>query len=213
MIATKPIRNKFVAALLLLACASTSLDMRGAENAAENTAPRAKAGDMYLKTNTVGWGLLMVNIAPEVDLGAHWSAQLPVYCSGWDYGHSNRKFRTFALIPEGRWWQNPANEGFFVGAHFGLAYYNIALGRSERWQDRGGHTPALGGGLSLGYRCDLTGNGRWGFEFAVGAGVYNLDYDIFQNRGNGLLTGTKHKTAFILDTASLSLVYRFGKRK
>ena len=81
---------------------------------------------LHLKTNTLGWGLAIVNVAVEVDLAKHWSLTLPVYYSAWDYFKSTVKFRTFAIQPEFRYWFSERNDGFFAGAHFGLFGFRTA---------------------------------------------------------------------------------------
>lgn len=170
----------------------------------------------YVKTNIPAYGMLWLNAAIEFDFAEHWSAQLPIYYSGWNYFTSRRKFRTFAVVPEIRLWTSPENRGFFVGAHFGMAYYNAAFGGDFRYQDHNGNTPALGGGISLGARIPLSGNRRWWLEFSVGAGIYRLDYDRFINEHNGLLFDRRKRTFYGIDNAAISIAYRFSlerKRK
>src|SRR5690554_7135701 len=88
---------------------------------------------LHLKTNAIGLGMAIANVAAEVDLAKHWSFTLPVYYSAWDYFKSTIKFRTFALQPEFRYWLSEENDGFFAGAHFGLAYYNFAFDGDYRY--------------------------------------------------------------------------------
>ena len=90
---------------------------------------------LHLKTNAIGLGMAIANVAAEVDLAKHWSFTLPVYYSAWDYFKSTIKFRTFALQPEFRYWLSEENDGFFGGVHFGLAYYNFAFDGDYRYQD------------------------------------------------------------------------------
>ncbi|MDE6218523.1 MAG: DUF3575 domain-containing protein, partial [Muribaculaceae bacterium] len=52
-------------------------------------------------------------------------------------------------------------------------------------------------------------NKRWLIEASIGCGVYRLDYDIFVNDYNGLLTGRRKRTFFGIDNAAISLCYRF----
>ena len=40
---------------------------------------------LYLKTNAIGWGMGVSNIAVEIDFGKRWSAQLPIYYSAVNY--------------------------------------------------------------------------------------------------------------------------------
>jgi len=172
---------------------------------------------LYVKTNALGWGLAIANAAVETDLCKHWSFNLPVYYSAWDYFKSTVKFRTLAFYPEIRYWfseQNLCNDGWFVGAHFGLVWYNIATNGEYRTQDHEGKSPALGGGLAVGYRLPISRNKHWKMEFSIGAGAYKLHHDKFRNYHNGLLVSTEKKTYIGIDQASVSFSYTFDlKRK
>ncbi len=167
---------------------------------------------IYVKTNAVGWGMLIGNIAGEIDLDQQWSVTLPVYYSALNYFTRTIKFRTLAFQPEVRYWFTPAkvgNDGWFVGAHLGLAYFNYAADGEFRYQDHNGKSPAWGGGISAGYRLPISDNDRWRFEAAIGAGVYRLHYDKFRNEPNGQLVSTHKKTFFGIDRVALSIVYTF----
>lgn len=171
---------------------------------------------LHLKSNVLGLGLAIANVAAEIDIAKHWSFTLPVYYSAWDYFKSTIKFRTFAVQPEFRYWISKKNDGVFTGAHIGLAYYNLALNRDYRRQDHSRETPALGGGLSVGYRMPISKNDRWRVEFSLGAGVYSLHYDKFHNTPNtkdGLLIESIKKTYWGLDQAAVSFSYSFDIKK
>lgn len=171
---------------------------------------------LHLKTNVLGWGLAIANVAVEVDLAKHWSFTLPVYYSAWDYFKSTVKFRTFAIQPEFRYWFSERNDGFFAGAHFGLAYYNLATNGDYRYQDRNRRSPAPGGGVSVGYRLPISKNNRWRLEFSLGAGVYSLHYDKFHNTPrtkDGLLVESVKKTYWGIDQAAVSFSYSFDLKK
>lgn len=163
----------------------------------------------YVKTNMPAWLMLWINAAGEIDIAPHWSANLSIYYAGYNYFKSNLKFRNFSVMPEVRYWPLARNNGFFVGAHFGMAYYNVAFCGDKRYQDHDGNTPALGGGINVGYRFRLPRNPRWQMEFSLGAGAYRLDYDIFDNRHNGLLVGREKRTFFGIDNAAFSICYTF----
>ena len=169
----------------------------------------------YLKTNFIGLAALSANLAVEFDLARHWSFTLPVYYSALDYFKSTIKFRNFTVQPELRYWPSAKtfNDGFFVGAHFGLMYYNFAIDGPYRYQDRRGRTPAMGGGLAIGYRKPISKNQRWHMEYSVGAGVYPIDYDVFENTPNykeGQWTSRNKKTFIGLDQATITLSYNFS---
>lgn len=167
---------------------------------------------LYLKTNAVGWGMLVANVAVELDLSPHWSIALPVYYSAWDYFSHTVKFRTFNVQPEIRYWLRE-DDGFFFGAHLGLAYYNYAWDGDYRIQDKDKNTPALGGGLSVGYRLPISKNNRWKMEFSVGGGVYDLHYNKFHNQRNGFMVETVKDTYFGLDQVAVSFSYMFDFKK
>ena len=169
--------------------------------------------NLYIKTNAPAWLMLWTNIAFEIDLAPHWSAQLPIYYSGFNYFRRDVKFRTFSFLPEVRWWSRADNTGFFANLHLGCGWYNYAKGGEFRYQDHDRNTPALGGGVGIGYRFYFCRDRRWTMEAAVGCGVYRLDYDIFRNIDNGLIMGREKRTFFGIDQAALSFSYSFGIEK
>lgn len=171
---------------------------------------------LYLKSNALGLGIGIPNVAVEVDLAKHWSFTLPVYYSAWNYFKSTIKFRTLAFQPELRYWLKENNQKFFIGAHFGYAQYNFAVDGDYRIQDHNGNSPALGGGISMGYRIPVSRNNRWRVEFSLGAGVYGLHYDKFHNPAHtedGLMINSVKKTYFGIDQAAVSFSYSFDLKK
>ena len=171
---------------------------------------------LYIKTNALFWGMGMTNAAAEIDLAKHWSFALPVTYSAWNYFTSTVKFRTLAVQPEFRYWFNENNQKFFVGAHFGYAQYNVAVDGNYRYQDHDGKSPALGGGISVGYRMPISKNDKWHVEFTLGAGVYSLYYDKFHNTPNtedGLMIESVKKTYWGIDQAAVSFSYSFDLKK
>lgn len=171
---------------------------------------------LYLKTNAIGLGLGIVNLGVEVDLVSHWSFSLPLYYSAWDYFTSTVKFRTLAIQPELRYWVSEENDGWFVGAHFGCAYYNVAINGDYRFQDYNRETPAIGGGLNVGYRLPISKNNRWRLAFSLGAGTYSLHYDKFHNTPktkDGLKIESIKQTYWGIDQAAISFSYMFDLKK
>lgn len=175
-----------------------------------------KSRKLHIKTNLLGLGLGIANVAAEIDLAKHWSFALPIYYSSWDYFKTTIKFRTFSVQPEFRYWLSKNNDGFFVGVHFGLAYYNFALDGDYRYQDHNQETPAMGGGMSLGYRFPISQNNRFRMEFSLGAGYYPLHYDKFRNISNakeGLMVENLKKDYLNLDQVTISFSYAFDLKK
>ena len=167
--------------------------------------------NLYVKTDLAAWSMAISNLSVEVDLLPHWSFTLPAGYSAWNYGRSTLKFRTLYVRPEVRYWLRAENEGFFGGAHFGMAYYNLAFDGEYRYQDREGRTPALGGGVSVGYRLPIGKSARWAAEFSLGAGCYSLDYDIFYNTPHtpdGRLMESRRETYWGIDHVGITVSYR-----
>lgn len=171
---------------------------------------------LSVKTNAIGWALGITNVAVEVDFAKHWSVALPFYYSGWNYFKTKLKFRTLGIQPEVRYWISEQNDRFFVGTHFGLASYNLALGGKYRYQDKDSDTPAIGGGVSVGYRMPISKDNRWKLEFSLGAGSYVLQYDKFYNTNpskDGKLVTSVKKVYTGIDQAAISFSYTFDLKK
>ena len=173
---------------------------------------------LTVKSNLIGWGIAMANVAVEYDFAPHFSVALPFYYSGgFDYFIPTIKFRGCVIQPEVRWYpwlQDNVNGGFYLGAHLGLGWYNYALDGDFRIQDKDGDCPSYGGGLALGYTLQFKSNPRWGMEFAIGAGVYDSRYDLFYNEVNGpYYERNLRKTWFGIDNAAVSFTYKFDMKK
>lgn len=168
---------------------------------------------VHFKSNAIGWGMLIANIAVEVDVAKHWSVTIPYYYSALNYLTSTRKFRTSCLQPEVRYWLSEENEGWFGGVHLGLAWFNYAKGGAWRYQDHNGNSPLFGGGISGGYRMPISKSQKWWMEFSLGTGVYRLHYDIFHNEPNGRKVDTVKRAFFGIDNVAVSVAYRLDWKK
>ena len=164
---------------------------------------------IYIKSNAAGWLLFAANAGVEIDIARHWSFSLPIYFSTINYFVPDIKFRVLAFQPEFRYWFSPDNRGWYLGVHFGCAWYNISVGGAWRYQDHDGDSPALGGGISAGYRLPLSRNGRWNVDFSIGAGVYGVHYDMFHNESDGLLARTVKRTYWGPDNLEVTFSYSF----
>ena len=165
----------------------------------------------YIKTNAAAWALVMTNIGGEIDVAKHWSVNLALYYSAWNYFTYKVKFRTFTIQPEVRYWFAEQNDGWFVNAHLGLGWFNFATGGEYRIQDHDRRTPAFGGGFGGGYRLLLPNH--WKVEFSVGLGVYAVNYDKFINEPNGKLVENVKKAYFGLDQINISFGYTFDVKQ
>ena len=149
-------------------------------------------------------------------MGNYLSFSLPISYSAVNYFKPTLKFRNFSVQPELRVWPMKNDDGLFVGAHMGFAYYNFAFDSDWRYQDHDGTSPTIGGGLSLGYRLPISANKNWKLEFAVGAGIYPLYYDVFYNLANvkeGKLHETRNGSYIGLDNVTIGISYRIPYKK
>lgn len=163
---------------------------------------------LLLKTNVAAWGMAIMNAAVEYDISPAVSVLLPFYYSSVDYLTSSRKFCTFCVQPEVRYWFRQV-DGLFTGVHVGVASYNYALkNNTHRYQNSDTGAPLLNVGLAAGYRLPLGKGGRWCVEFSLGAGYAYLDYDRFFNIPNGAYVDTRHRNFFGIDHVGISLGYR-----
>lgn len=173
---------------------------------------------LAIKTNVAGWAIGQINVAAEVDLIPHLSISLPLYYSGgYNYFKETLKFRGIVVQPELRyypWLKDYTNKGFYVGAHLGIGWYNFALNGDYRIQDHKGNRPAWGGGIGVGYALTFKKHPRWGMEFTLGAGVYDVKYDMFHNVENGAYYKEGvHKTWVGVDNAAITFTYDFDLKK
>ena len=170
---------------------------------------------LHIATNLPAWGLLLSNATLEIDLARRWSLALPAYYSALNYFADDVKFRTVTIQPELRYWFRGCESSWYAGAHMGLSYFNVAWGDLFRYQDHNMNTPAIGGGLSVGYRLPLGKSKHWCFDFSLGAGAYAVHYDRFINIPNGFLVDSHEMTYIGIDQAAISLSYmlNLAKRK
>lgn len=166
---------------------------------------------MYIKTNFVQWAFAIVNAGVEVDVARHWSVALPIVYSCWNYFSPKIRFRVAGFQPEVRYWFNhDENSGWYLNGHFGYTYYNMSFNGADRFQDYEGKTPTMGGGIGFGWRKHFGKGRRWLLEFGLGAGVYPLHYDVFENTEDykkGPLIDTRKKTLFCIDQAAVTIGY------
>lgn len=176
---------------------------------------KSRLNALTFKVNTVAAAMLITNATFELEW-KRWSVQLPLYYSNIDYFSHRVKFRVGAIQPGIRYWLSPdkvlGHTGFFVGAHVGLAWYNMALGGTDRIQDHDARTPALGGGIEGGWRHTIGPSGRWKIELSVGVGVYRAHYDLINNT-TGILKHTRSKAFVGLDHVGVSFGYSLDLKK
>lgn len=169
---------------------------------------------VYVKTNLVAVAMLVGNAAVEVAFpDSRLSLNIPIYYSGLDWFSRTTKFRMAGVLPELRYNFN-SPDGLYAGIHAGLAWYNFAFSGDWRIQDAGGNSPAVGGGLSVGYKMTpFRSVPELGVEFNAGVGVYSLKYDKFYNEPNGPVAESGISAVRVVpDALGVSVFWRFGDR-
>lgn len=158
---------------------------------------------LSLKANLPTWATATLNAAVEARVGKQWTVELPVTWSPWHIAREHA-IRVFALQPEARRWLRTPGEGWFAGAHVHVAWFNVRWKR-DRYQGAG--RPLLGAGVSLGYALPL--GGRWGAEFAAGAGYASIQYDTYYNIANGSRVSTRTRDYRGVTKARIAIVWKF----
>lgn len=144
--------------------------------------PPTRRRVILLKSNLLAVATALVaNLGFEVELAPHWSLDVPVYYSPYDWFKETRKVRLLATQPEVRYWFGDVSERHFVGLHGHVAGFNVALNDKGRYQDP--NRALWGLGLSYGYALPFGRNKRWGAEFNLGLGFANYRYDKYENIG------------------------------
>lgn len=170
-----------------------------------NTFPVA----LTLKTNAAGWLMGISNLAIECDVAKNLAINLPVYYSGWNTRYLTFDFKGLIIQPELRFYV-PKTHGFYVAAHAGIAWFNCNGGGDFRYQNTGWKRPTYGGGLNIGYRLPLKKNSGWKVEIGLGAGVYDVNYDVFYNEENGpYVASNQYSLYYGFDQAHVSFMYSF----
>ncbi len=176
---------------------------------------KSRLNALTFKVNAVAAAVAVTNAAFELEW-RRWSVQLPLYYSNLDYFSHRVKFRTGVIQPGVRYWFAPdrvvGHTGFFAGAHFGIAWYNMSFGGTDRIQDRDGRTPAIGGGLEGGWRRTLGRSGHWKLELSLGVGVYSARYDLIDNT-TGVLRHTSSKVFVGVDHVGVTFGYSLDLKK
>ncbi|WP_234347526.1 DUF3575 domain-containing protein [Parabacteroides bouchesdurhonensis] len=189
--------------------ADTSASIPVSQPSALTDASRSQSPGRYLgvKTNLAAWAGTIMNVAVDVQVGRHWSVELPVLWCPW-YISDNHAIKTFTIQPEARYWLRRPGAGHFFGVHAHVGWFNVRWNR-DRYQDAG--RPLLGAGISYGYLLPF--NEHWAGEFTLGAGYANLRYDTFYNRNNGARIDTRTKNYWGITRVGISVVYRFNLKK
>lgn len=166
-----------------------------------SVAASEKSTYMSLKTNIAYDIFAILNLSYECQVARHWTLELPVMWSLWDWKDS-RGVRVVGLQPAAKYWFSKPGKGNAVGADFDLLWFN-ARWNDNRYQIDG--RPAMGASILYAYTLNI-GRG-WKAEFSLGIGYVNTRYNTYYNIENGALIDTRTKNYFGPTKIGLTLVY------
>lgn len=170
-------------------------------------APSSSGRYVAVKTNLAAWAGTILNVAADVQIGRHWSVELPVLWCPW-FVSDRHAVKTFTIQPEARFWLAHPGKGHFFGIHAHVGWFNVRWNR-DRYQDT--DRPLLGAGISYGYLLPFSEH--WAGEFTLGAGYSNMKYDTYYNIDNGARIDTRTKNYWGITRIGISVVYRFNLKK
>ncbi len=164
-----------------------------------------------IKTNLLyGAATLTPNLGLEVGLGRRTSLQFTGSYNPWNLKgtvEKDKKWVHMILKPEFRYWLCERYNGHFFGADLIFSRYNVSthdvpllFKKEHRYEGI-----AYGAGITYGYHLML--GKRWGVEFAIGAGVLQLDSDRFDCATCDKNAVPDKKTYFGPTNAAINLVF------
>lgn len=190
--------TKIIIPLLFFTCICKAQEHASQERFVSRTS--WKTNLLYDLTTTFNMGI-------ELKLGNRTTLDLPVNYNPWTFS-GNRKFKHWLFQPGVRFWKSQAFRGSFWGIHGHVSQFNTQgiFGRNqyEGW--------LTGGGISYGYRWNLSG--RWAMEAEIGAGYAYISYDKYEEarcHDCGRKIKSASRNYFGVTKAAVSLVYTFGK--
>lgn len=117
--------------------------------------PRVKSDSPFaLKTNMLGYAVLMPNIEAEWKFADRWSAALEVQGAWWSKGYPRKVYRLAMVTPEVRFWAINHSQwhGLYVGAFGRFGLYDLHRSMNKR-----GHKgEGVMAGLSVGYMWPIS---------------------------------------------------------
>lgn len=175
-----------------------------------------RAQNVAVKTNIINDAFLSPNLGLEIGLAPRWTIDVTGQFNVWTLSH-DRRWKHWALQPEGRYWFCDRFSGHFLGVHLHGGQYNIGgfngrlhfLGTDARkLTDARYQGWFVGAGVAYGYAWIL---GRhWNLEAEIGLGYAYTRYDKFPCAKCGQKIAADRPHHYIGPTkAAINLVYLF----
>ncbi|MDD2192187.1 MAG: DUF3575 domain-containing protein [Bacteroidales bacterium] len=163
-----------------------------------------------IKTNLVYSAALTPNLAVEIPIKEHFSAEASTTYNAWDL-EDNIKWKNLTLTAEFRYWPKKNMEGQFFGINANWAKYNIGGIKMPYFADAiyyryDGWMSSVG--LSYGYMFNLSRS--WSFEANIGVGLSYTSYDKYLHPVCGAYWGSYKNILFMPTKIGLSFVYKFN---
>ena len=176
---------------------------KAATPAASASKTTVSASDLYMafKTNLAYDAFGVLNFAYECQFASHWTAELPITWSLWDWS-DDKGLRTVAIQPGVKYWFKNPGTGHALGVDLDLVWFN-ARRNAKRYQVDG--RPAAGASLVYAYTLNLGRN--WKAEFSLGVGYVNARYNTYYNITDGALIDTRTKHYFGPTRIGITLAY------
>ena len=170
----------------------------------------AKAQDVALKTNLLGWATTSLNAGVEVGIAEKQTAQLFATLNPWEFS-GGKKVRIWNVEPEYRWWTCQRFGGSFFGVHALAGEYNVKnvdlpfgiLPKTKSGRHYEGWY--IGAGVTYGYQWLLSRH--WNMEASLGIGYAYSPYKLYGRCARCL--EKNHRNYVGPTKAALSMIYIF----
>ena len=151
-----------------------------------------------LRTNLLLWAIATPNLGLEWKPSPNIGILINGAYSHWIWNSEDKQHRTWLIQPEIRYYFS----GWFVGVEAHAAQFNF------KFNDTGYQGDALGGGLTGGYRLQLSK--CLDMDFSLGLGYSQVKYDTYY-RSNGYMVKKENKVeknSFTPTQAGVSLIFK-----
>lgn len=173
-----------------------------------STAPKTDSR-FALKTNMLGYAVLMPNIEAEWMFVDRWSAALEVQGAWYSKTPPHKVYRIATIMPEVRYWviEHSRWHGMYVGVFGGVGEYDLSKGKKSGHEGEGGMA-----GLSVGYMWPISKH--LSLEAGIGAGYMHIrDKKYKPVEGHYLYQFSKDINYFGPLRLKMSLVWRIPSKK
>ncbi|MDE6683341.1 MAG: DUF3575 domain-containing protein, partial [Muribaculaceae bacterium] len=167
-----------------------------------------KDSNFALKTNMLGYAVLMPNLEIEWMFTRRWSLALEGQGAWWAKNSTHKVYRLATLIPEVRFWpiERSRWHGMYVGLFGGPGTYDLDRGNGKKGHEGEGGMV----GASVGYMWPISKH--LSLEAGVGVGYLRVrDKEYAPLDGHFLYQQTKNINYFGPLRLKLSLVWRIPK--